>query len=91
MEVMFRLMVAAALLAGVPAFTQAQSSSAPLVVTATVVSTCHVSSPRQAEPARFSTLPIAITCARGRVTPRVQMPAAPRRSEVRDALLVIDF
>ncbi len=88
---MFRAILAAAILAGVPALAQAQSASAPLIVTATVVSTCHVSSPRQAEPSHFSTLPVAVTCARGRVAPRVQRPAAPRRSEVRDAVLVIDF
>jgi hypothetical protein len=91
MNVMFRTILAAAILAGVPVLTEAQSASAPLIVTATVVSTCQVSSPRQAEPFRFSTLPVAVTCARGRVAPRVQMPAAPRRSEVRDAVLVINF
>jgi hypothetical protein len=88
---MFRTLLAAAILAGLPALTQAQSSSAPLVVTATVISSCRVDSPRQAEAALFSTLPVAITCVRGRVAPRVQRPAAPRRSEVRDAVLVIDF
>lgn len=89
---MFRSIVAAAILAGVPVLAQAQSASAPLVVTATVVSTCHVSSPRQAEPSQFSTLPVAVTCVRGLVAPRVQRPAAPpRRNEVRDAVLVINF
>ena len=62
------------------------------IVTATVVSSCKVNAPRQADPSRFSTMPVAITCARGRVAPRVQRPSpAPRRSEVRDAVLVIDF
>ncbi len=88
---MFRTFLAAAILAGVPVISQAQSTSAPLLVTATVVSTCHVNSPRQAEAASFSTLPVAVSCVRGRVTPRVQRPAAPRRSEIRDAVLVIDF
>ncbi len=88
---MFRSILAAAILAGVPALAQAQSASAPLVVTATVVSSCHVDSPRQAEPSRFSTLPVAVTCARGRVAPRVQRPAEPRRSELRDAVLIINF
>ena len=88
---MFRAIVAAAVLAGVPVSAQAQSVSAPLIVMAAVVSSCKVDSPHQAEPSRFSTLPVAVTCARGRVTPRVQRPAAPRRSEVRDAVLVIDF
>ena len=91
MKVMFRSILAAAILAGVPVLAQAQSASAPLTVTATVVSTCHVNAPREAEPSHFSTLPIAVNCARGRVTPRVQRPAAPRRSDVRDAVLVIDF
>jgi hypothetical protein len=88
---MFQRILAAVIVASMPAAVSAQSTSAPLVVTATVVSTCHVSSPRQAEPSHFSTLPVAVSCARGRVAPRVQMPAAPRRSEVRDAVLVINF
>jgi hypothetical protein len=88
---MFWKLPAAAILAGVPAVALAQSASAPLVVTATVVSTCHVSSPREAEATSFSTLPVAVTCVRGRIAPRVQRPVAPRRSEVRDTVLVIDF
>ena len=88
---MVRTVLAVAILAGVAGIAQAQSASAPLVVTATVVSSCNVNAPRQAEPSHFSTLPVAVTCARGRVAPRVQRPAAPRRSEVRDAVLVIDF
>jgi hypothetical protein len=88
---MVRAFVVATMLAGVPALAYAQSASAPLVVSATVVSSCHVSSPREAQASHFSTLPVAVTCARGRVTPRVQRPAAPRRSEIHDALLVIDF
>jgi hypothetical protein len=88
---MVRAVLAVAILAGVAEMAQAQSASAPLIVTATVVSSCNVNAPRQAEPSRFSTMPVAVTCARGRVAPRVQRPAAPRRSEVRDAVLVIDF
>jgi len=89
---MFRTLLAAVILAGVPVMSQAQSTSAPLMVTATVVSTCHVNSPSQAEATSFSTLPVAVSCARGRVAPRVQRPLPPpRRSEVRDAVLVIDF
>lgn len=87
---MFERILAAAIVASMPAAVS-QSASAPLIVTATVVSTCHVNSPRQAEPSQFSTLPVAVSCARGRVAPRVQMPAAPRRSDVRDAVLTIDF
>jgi len=88
---MFRTVAVVAILAAAPALTQAQSASAPLIVSATVVSTCHVSAPRQAEASQFSLLSVAVTCARGRVAPRVQVPAVPRRSEVRDAVLVINF
>jgi hypothetical protein len=34
---------------------------------------------------------VSVTCANGATTPRVQRPIAPPRSEVRDAVLVIDF
>ena len=88
---MVRAVLAVAILVGVSGLAQAQSASAPLIVTARVVSTCQVNSPRQAQPSQFSTLPVAVSCARGRVAPRVQRPAAPRRSEVRDAVLIIDF
>jgi hypothetical protein len=89
---MFRTLVAAAILAGVPALAQAQSASAPLIVTATVVSSCKVGVPKSADPAHFSTLPVDIRCARGGASARVQRPAAPpRRIEMRDAVLVIDF
>jgi len=36
-------------------------------------------------------MPITVTCARRGTTPRVQRPIALRRSEVRDAVLIIDF
>lgn len=88
---MVRSFFAAAMLAGVPLLAQGQSASAPLIVTATVVSTCKVDAPRSAEPSRFATLPVAVTCARRGAAPRVQRPAQPRRSDVRDAVLVIDF
>ena len=88
---MFRSMVAAAFLAGIPVLAQAQSASAPLVVTATVVSTCKVDAPRSAESSLLSTLPVAVTCARRGAAARVQRPSTPRRSEMRDAVLVIDF
>jgi hypothetical protein len=88
---MFRTLLAAAILAGVPVLSQAQSASAPLIVSAAVISTCHVSSPRQAEVTTFSTLPVAVSCVRGRVAPRVRRPATPRRGEMQDAVLVIDF
>jgi len=88
---MVRTILAAALLASAPALARAQSASAPLIVTATVVSTCRVEVPRSAEASAFATMPIAVTCARRGTTPRVQRPIAPRRIEVRDAVLIIDF
>jgi hypothetical protein len=90
---MVRTVLAAAILAGATALAHAQSASAPLVVTATVVSTCKVEVPRSAEASTFATMPIAVTCARRGTTPRVQRPIAPppRRSEVRDAVMIIDF
>jgi hypothetical protein len=88
---MVRTVLAAVVLAGAPALAHAQSASAPLVVTATVVSTCTVDVPRSVEASTFATMPVAVTCARRGTTPRVQRPIAPRRSEVRDAVLIIDF
>ena len=90
---MVRTVLAAAILAGAPALAlaQAQSASAPLIVTATVVSTCNVDVPRSAEAAIFATIPVSVTCANGGTTPRVQRPIAHPRSEVRDAVLIIDF
>jgi hypothetical protein len=90
---MVRIVLAAAILAGAPALAQVQSASAPLVVTATVVSTCKVDVPRSAEVSTFATMPVAVACAKRGFTPRVQrpIPPPPRRSEVRDALLIIDF
>jgi hypothetical protein len=88
---MIRTVLAAAVLAGAPALAHAQSASAPLIVTATVVSTCNVDVPRSAEASTFATMPVAVNCARRGTTPRVQRPIAPRRTEVRDAVLIIDF
>jgi len=88
---MVRTVLAAAILAGAPALARAQSASAPLIVTATVVSTCRVDVPRSAEASTFATVPIEVTCARGATTPHVQRPIVPRRVEIRDALLTIDF
>jgi len=88
---MVRTVLAAAILAGAPAVARAESASAPLLVTATVVSTCNVDVPGSAETAIFATIPVSVTCANGGTTPRVQRPIAPHRSEVRDAVLVIDF
>jgi len=88
---MFRTFAAAAILAGVPALAQAQSASAPLIVTATVVPTCKVAVVSAAEPGLISTLPITVRCARRGAAARIERPAPPRRSEVRDAVLVINF
>jgi hypothetical protein len=81
----------AALLAVATALAQAQSASAPLIVTATVVSTCRVDVPSSASVSTFATMPVGVTCARGGAAPRVQRPSAAYRSEVRDAVLIIDF
>ena len=88
---MVRAALAAALLAGAPTLAHAQSASAPLIVTATVVSTCRVDVPRSAQASIFATMRVSVTCAKGAATPRVQRPIAPRRTEVRDAVLIIDF
>jgi hypothetical protein len=88
---MQRTLLAAAILVAVPALASAQSASAPLIITATVVSTCKIDAPRAVEPGLFSTIPVTVTCARRVTAARVQRPAAPRRNEVRDAVLVIDF
>jgi len=88
---MFRSIAAAALLATIPEFAQAQSASAPLVVSATVVSTCTIDVPRSAERSLFASMPVAVTCARRGTTPRIQRPPSGRRGDVRDALLLIDF
>ena len=88
------MVLAASLLAGAPALAQTQSASAPLFVTATVVSTCKVDVPRSAEASIFATMPVSVSCAKGGATPRVQRPiapVAPRRSEVQDAVLIINF
>ena len=88
---MIRPTLAAAILVASSALAQAQSASAPLIVTATVISSCRVDVPRSVTPSALSTVPVAVTCARGGAQPRVQRPSAPRRREVRDAVLVIDF
>jgi hypothetical protein len=87
-----RTVLAAALLAGAPALAHAQSAAAPLLVTATVVSTCRVDVPRSAEAWTFATMPVTLTCARG-VTPRVQRPIAPAiaQRQFLDAVLIINF
>jgi len=88
---MIRIVVVALILASAPALAHGQSAAAPLLVTASVVSTCRVDVPRSAEASTFASMPITVTCARRGTTPRVQRPIALRRSEVRDAVLIIDF
>jgi hypothetical protein len=88
---MVRPVLAAAVLVAAPALAHPQSASAPLIVTATVVSTCRVEVPRSAEASIFATMPVTVTCARGGTTPRVRRPIAAHRTEVRDAVLIIDF
>ncbi len=88
---MVRTVLATAILIGAPALSHAQSASAPLIVTATVVSTCRVEVQQSAEASTFATMPVAVTCAKRGTTPRVERPIAPRRSEVCDAVLIIDF
>jgi len=87
---MVRIALAVSILVA-PALAHAQSASAPLIVTATVVSTCRVDVPRAAEASTFATMPVTVTCAKRGAAPRVQRPIAPRRSDVRDAVLIIDF
>ncbi len=88
---MVQTVIAAVILAGAPVLAQAQSASTLLIVTATVVSTCQVDVPQSAAASTFPTFPVAVTCARRGTTPRVQRPIVPRRSAVRDAVLIIDF
>lgn len=88
---MVRSLVAAAILAGMPVVAEAQSASAPLIVTATVVSSCKIDAARLVEPAGVARLPVAVTCTRRGAAARVPRAAAPRRSEMRGAVLVIDF
>jgi len=90
---MVRAVLATAVLAGAPALAEAQSASAPLMVSATVVSACKVdvNVPQSPGASGFVTWPVAVTCANRGLTPRVQRPVAPRRSEARGAVLTIDF
>ena len=88
---MFRTLLAVAMTL-LPALAGAQSASAPLVVTATVVSSCSVSVPSSAETSGLSTLPVVLACAkRTGASARVQRPQQPRRTEVSTDLVVIDF
>ena len=87
---MVRTLLTSALLIGTATLAYGQSATAPLLVTATVVSTCRVNVPRQVQRAALSTMPVDIECARGGVDARVRRPLLPLRS-VDHALLVINF
>jgi hypothetical protein len=90
-KVMFRAFLAIVILAGVSASVVAQQASAPLWVTANVVSSCRVGVQRTAELTALSTFPVNVTCTRGLAAARVQHPIAPRRVDLHDAVLVINF
>jgi hypothetical protein len=83
------LLVAA--LSIVPVGAAAQSKSAPLVVTATVVSSCKVNVPSASSASALPTIPVAVACGRGVVPPRVQRPELARRIDTGAALVVINF
>jgi len=85
-----RLIVIAAIAGAAVSIARAQSSSAVLSVTATVVPSCRVDVPRQADPSEMSTLPVSLVCGRG-VGPRIQRPQFGLRTDVGDAVLLIDF
>ena len=79
---MFQKFVAAAILAGVPALAQAQSSSAPLIVTATVECPSRACATRGATPARKSS--VACPCRKPCSVP----PLIPARRRALAAALV---
>jgi hypothetical protein len=83
-------LLAAAILVVTATAANAQQS-APLLVTATVVSTCSVKVPRQAKRSELHTTSIDIACARSnRADPHVRRPA-PTQSHNDHALVVINF
>jgi hypothetical protein len=87
---MIKTLLAAVILVGISAQAQAQARSTPLVVTATVVSTCQVSVPDEIEHSAFSTLPVGVACTRGKLNAQVRHPLAPRIAGGH-ALVVINF
>ena len=88
---MIRAVLAAAIFAAAPVLASAQSAAAPLIITATVVSTCRVDVPLSTPASNLATFPVTLTCARRGTTPHLQRPVAPRRSDVHDAVLIIEF
>jgi hypothetical protein len=91
---MVKAMFAAIILAGTGTVAFAQSASAPLLVTASVVSSCTMEVPRQVDRSGLTTMPVGIVCARRngqrRQPARVQRPPSPRRS-VEASVLHVDF
>jgi hypothetical protein len=85
---MIRRALVAALLAGAPVLAYAQSSSAPLVVSATVVSSCRVYAPSPAEGSMLAAMPVAVMCSRRATMPRIERP---QRIDARDAVVTINF
>ena len=72
--------------------TRAQSVSAPLLVTATVVSSCRVELPQYADATRFGSFPVGLECARGvAARPRVERFAPAAYTTLLDGLVVINF
>jgi hypothetical protein len=89
---MTRTILVTTLLVCAPTLARADSASEPLLVTATVVSTCTIESPQSAEASRVATFPVTVTCGTGTEAPRVQRPVmALRRRDERDAVLTINF
>ena len=88
-----KVFMSAAIFLGAATAAQAQAASAPLVVTATVVSSCNVKVQGHVERSALSKMPVGIECVRriGRQddAPRIQRPAPHRAAE--PALLVINF
>ena len=75
-----------------PVAVRAQSSSAPLLVTATVISSCRVELPLSADASQFPTFPVDLQCARGlSARPRIERVAAVPHTTYLDGLVVINF
>ena len=91
---MVRTLLTSALLIGTATLAYGQSATAPLVVTATVVSSCTVKVPAEVDRSALSTMPVDIDCVRrgprGEHNARVRRPRLPHRS-VDHALLIVNF
>jgi hypothetical protein len=90
---MVRTFLVSVILVGAATLAQAQTAAAPLVVTATVVSSCKTNVPRQVKRSALSTMTVDIACARGSrggVDARVRRPLS-SPSSVGHALVLINF